>query len=149
MHGVKTLAEIGVMTGYELFEGLDNVFYHRLRDQGVVGSAFDPSPSSPSSSPLAPSLINVKDIAHAVAAEAATVAVNSGVADHGKFAMSAVQGALLAFRASGLHLQPGASATPEPSAVASDGVRAKPPSTLLLDIVGIFCCTKIRKFLGF
>ena len=43
-------------------------------------------------------------------AEAAFAAVNSGAADPEKFVTSAVQGALLAFRASGLHLQPGASA---------------------------------------
>ena len=76
--------------------------------------------------------------------------MNSGAADPEKFVTSAVQGALLAFRASGLHLQPGASATSsEPSAVASDGVLAKPPSTLLLGLMVIFCCTKMGEFIGF
>lgn len=155
VHGMNTLAEIGVMTGYVLFDELDNVFCVWWRDQGVAGWAFhltQRSSSLPalltSSSP--PSLVSIKDIVQAVAAEAAFAAVNSGVADPEKFVTSAVQGALLAFRASGLHLQPGASATSsEPSAVASDGVRAKPPSTLLLGLMVIFCCTKMGKFIGF
>ena len=115
VHGMNTLAEIGVMTGYVLFDELDNVFCVWWRDQGVAGWAFhltQRSSSLPalltSSSP--PSLVSIKDIVQAVAAEAAFAAMNPGVADPEKFVTSAVQGALLAFRASGLHLQPGASA---------------------------------------